>query len=109
MGRTASANPAASFLTINSRRFSGLKEDDMALLYCTINIRTIMPLPEGPRLGPYVQQGDLRMSQPAPQTGETVQIRRARPEDLTVCAQICYDAFYKINTDHRFPPDFPSL
>jgi GNAT superfamily N-acetyltransferase len=25
-----------------------------------------------------------------------------------VCGQVCFDAFYKINTDHGFPPDFPS-
>ena len=49
------------------------------------------------------------MSQSAAQAQEAVHIRRARPEDLAVCAQICYDAFYKINTDHRFPPEFPSL
>ncbi len=34
-----------------------------------------------------------------------VSIRRAKPEDAAVCGQICYEAFYKINTDHNFPPD----
>src|SRR5205085_4347543 len=38
----------------------------------------------------------------------SVSIRRARPEDAPLCGQICYDAFTKINTDHGFPPDFPS-
>jgi len=37
-----------------------------------------------------------------------VQIRRAKPEDAQLCGQICYDAFYKINTDHNFPSDLPS-
>ena len=36
-------------------------------------------------------------------------IRRATPEDIQACAQICYDAFYKINTDHNFPPEIPSV
>src|ERR1700731_1028697 len=36
-------------------------------------------------------------------------IRRARVEDAAVSAGICYDAFYKINTDHGFPPDLPSM
>lgn len=35
-------------------------------------------------------------------------IRIATPEDATICGQICYDAFYKIGTDHNFPPDVPS-
>jgi predicted N-acetyltransferase YhbS len=34
-------------------------------------------------------------------------IRRAKPEDAAACGQICYEAFYKINTDHNFPPDVP--
>src|ERR1035438_6181129 len=34
-------------------------------------------------------------------------IRTATPEDADICGQICYDAFYKIGTDHNFPPDFP--
>jgi GNAT superfamily N-acetyltransferase len=32
-------------------------------------------------------------------------IRSAKLEDAEVCGQICYDAFYKIGTDHNFPPD----
>ena len=37
-----------------------------------------------------------------------VTIRRAAPDDAPACGQICYDAFYKINRDHGFPPDIPS-
>jgi predicted N-acetyltransferase YhbS len=36
-----------------------------------------------------------------------VTIRRAKPEDAPACGQICYEAFYKISTDHNFPPDVP--
>jgi predicted N-acetyltransferase YhbS len=35
-------------------------------------------------------------------------IRRAKPEDAAASGQICYEAFYKINTDHGFPPDLPA-
>src|SRR6201997_4690507 len=38
----------------------------------------------------------------------SITIRRAKPEDAQVCGQICFDAFYKISTNHGFPPDFPS-
>jgi GNAT superfamily N-acetyltransferase len=34
-----------------------------------------------------------------------VTIRRAKPEDAAACGQICYEAFYKISTEHNFPPD----
>lgn len=34
-------------------------------------------------------------------------IRTATLEDAEICGQICYDAFYKIGTDHNFPPDVP--
>lgn len=37
-----------------------------------------------------------------------ITIRRAKPEDAAACGQICFEAFQKINTDHNFPPDFPS-
>jgi predicted N-acetyltransferase YhbS len=37
-----------------------------------------------------------------------VTIRRATPEDVPACGQICFAAFHKISTDHNFPPDFPS-
>jgi GNAT superfamily N-acetyltransferase len=39
----------------------------------------------------------------------TLTIRRAKPEDAAVCGKICYEAFYKINTEHGFPPDLPSV
>ena len=35
-------------------------------------------------------------------------IRTATPEDAEICGQICYDAFYKVGTDHDFPPDVPA-
>ncbi len=38
---------------------------------------------------------------------ETVTLRRARPEDAQACGRICYEAFYKINTDHGFLPELP--
>jgi len=37
----------------------------------------------------------------------TLTIRQAKPEDVAASAKICYEAFYKINTDHGFPPDLP--
>jgi predicted N-acetyltransferase YhbS len=39
----------------------------------------------------------------------TLTIRRAKPEDAGVSAKICYEAFHKINTEHGFPPDLPSM
>lgn len=39
----------------------------------------------------------------------TVTIRRTQMEDAPACATICYEAFFKINSDHGFPPDMPSL
>ena len=33
-----------------------------------------------------------------------VTLRQARIEDAVECGRICYRAFYKINTDHNFPP-----
>jgi GNAT superfamily N-acetyltransferase len=36
-----------------------------------------------------------------------VTLRKARLEDAEACGHICYEAFYKINTDHGFAPDFP--
>jgi GNAT superfamily N-acetyltransferase len=35
-------------------------------------------------------------------------VRRARPEDATICGQICYDAFESLNQRHGFPCDFPA-
>ena len=46
------------------------------------------------------------MSTAAPSRA-AVTIRRATPEDAPVCGQICHEAFYKVNTDHNFPPDVP--
>ncbi len=34
-------------------------------------------------------------------------IRRARSDDAPECARICFDAFYKVNADHNFPPEMP--
>jgi predicted N-acetyltransferase YhbS len=35
-------------------------------------------------------------------------VRRAKPEDAAASAQICFEAFYNISTEHGFPPDLPS-
>ena len=43
-----------------------------------------------------------------PPEGPSITVRRAKIEDAPVCGRVCYDAFYKISTDHGFPPDFPS-
>jgi len=34
--------------------------------------------------------------------------RSATPDDIEKLGNIAYDAFYKISTDHNFPPDFPN-
>jgi GNAT superfamily N-acetyltransferase len=34
-------------------------------------------------------------------------IRKAGPDDVLLCSQICYNAFNRINEKHNFPPDFP--
>jgi predicted N-acetyltransferase YhbS len=47
------------------------------------------------------------MSTAAPSRA-AVTIRRAKHEDGPACGQICYEAFYKISTDHNFPPDVPA-
>jgi predicted N-acetyltransferase YhbS len=39
----------------------------------------------------------------------TLTVRRAIPADAPASASICYEAFYKINTEHGFPPDMPSV
>ena len=36
-----------------------------------------------------------------------VVVRAATPDDISVCGQICYDAFSKINATHGFSCDFP--
>ena len=38
-----------------------------------------------------------------------VVVRAATPDDSSVCGQICYDAFSRINAAHGFPCDFPSV
>ena len=43
----------------------------------------------------------------APHKEAAVRIRRATVEDAAVCGQICYEAFYRISTQHNFPPDLP--
>lgn len=40
---------------------------------------------------------------------DAVQIRRATSQDVEACGRICYEAFTKINTEHAFPADFPSV
>ena len=40
-------------------------------------------------------------------TNPEVVIRTATPEDAVLCGQICYDAFYAINTSQGFPFDLP--
>jgi GNAT superfamily N-acetyltransferase len=49
------------------------------------------------------------MATPAPQPGPSITIRTAKPDDAQVCGEICYRAFCKINTEHGFPPDMPSV
>ena len=44
-----------------------------------------------------------------PTGSPSIMIRRAKPEDAPVCGRVCYEAFYKISTDHGFPSDFPSV
>ena len=39
----------------------------------------------------------------------TLTIRRAKPEDAVACGKICYEAFHRINTEHGFPPDLPTV
>jgi len=39
----------------------------------------------------------------------TSTIRRAKPADAAASGKICYEAFYKVNADHGFPPDLPSI
>ena len=46
------------------------------------------------------------MSSPA--VTAPVQIRPASDADVEACAQICYNAFHTISSEHNFPCDFPS-
>ena len=34
-------------------------------------------------------------------------IRKATPDDVPACSNICYNAFTLLNEKHNFPPDFP--
>src|ERR1700736_2121505 len=43
-----------------------------------------------------------------PPGGPSITIRRAKPEDAPACGRVCFDAFDRINTNHGFPPEFPS-
>jgi GNAT superfamily N-acetyltransferase len=43
-----------------------------------------------------------------PPDGPSITIRRAKPEDAPVCGRVCFDAFDRINSNHGFPPEFPS-
>jgi GNAT superfamily N-acetyltransferase len=43
-----------------------------------------------------------------PPGGPSITIRRAKPEDAPVCGRVCFDAFDRINSNHGFPPEFPS-
>ena len=43
----------------------------------------------------------------SPKSQPEVVVRAARPDDSSVCGQICYDAFSKLNAAHGFPCDFP--
>ena len=45
---------------------------------------------------------------PASRLSAGVTIRRAHLDDVPSCAQICYEAFHRISTQHSFPPDIPS-
>jgi GNAT superfamily N-acetyltransferase len=46
-------------------------------------------------------------SRAAAKSHSSLTIRVAKPEDASICGQICYEAFHKINTEHGFPPDLP--
>jgi len=43
----------------------------------------------------------------SPKSQPEVVVRAATPDDTSVCGQICYDAFSKLNAKHGFPCDFP--
>ena len=36
-------------------------------------------------------------------------IRQATPADVPAASKICFEAFHRINTEHNFPPDIPSV
>lgn len=43
-----------------------------------------------------------------PKSSTAFTIRQATPADVEASAKICFEAFYKINAQHNFPPDIPS-
>ncbi|MFZ0882846.1 MAG: GNAT family N-acetyltransferase [Candidatus Acidiferrales bacterium] len=43
----------------------------------------------------------------SPKSQPEVVVRVARPDDSSVCGQICYEAFSKLSAKHGFPCDFP--
>ena len=45
----------------------------------------------------------------SPNSQPEVLVRAATPDDSSVCGQICYEAFSKINAKHGFPSDFPGV
>jgi len=45
----------------------------------------------------------------SPNSKPEVLVRAATPDDGSVCGQICYEAFSKINAEHGFPSDFPGV
>ncbi len=47
------------------------------------------------------------MLQPTKEALLPTLIRRARPEDVSVSARICFEAFRTISNQHNFPPDLP--
>src|ERR1700732_5122436 len=43
----------------------------------------------------------------SPQPHPEVTVRPAKPDDISACGQICYDAFSKLSAKHSFPSDVP--
>jgi hypothetical protein len=41
---------------------------------------------------------------PVSSSRPSITVRRAKPEDASACGRVCFDAFYKISTDHGFEP-----
>src|SRR5262245_415189 len=39
----------------------------------------------------------------------SISLRAARAEDVETIGRICFEAFHKINTDHNFPPELPTV
>jgi hypothetical protein len=60
------------------------------------------------RWGPRKKVSMSAQAHSVPPAGPSITVRRAKIEDAPVCGRVCYDAFYKISTDHGFPSNFPS-